>query len=61
VWNWAWAPSQAGLIVIDLDATLTDAHSEKEQASRTWKKGFGFHPLLGFVDHGTGGTGEPVA
>jgi hypothetical protein len=30
---------------------------EKEQASRTWKKGFGFHPLLGFVDHG---FGEPV-
>jgi len=24
-------------VVIDLDATLADAHSEKEQASRTWK------------------------
>ena len=22
---------------------------------------FGFHPLLGFVDHGVGGMGEPVA
>lgn len=37
------------------------AHSEKEWAAKTWKKGFGFHPLLGFVDHGEGGTGEPVA
>jgi Transposase DDE domain group 1 len=65
VWNWAGAPVQDGKVVIDLDATLLDAHSEKEQASRTWKKGFGFHPLLGFVDHGGtdhhGGGGEPVA
>ena len=61
VWDWATAPLQDGLVVIDLDATLLDAHSDKEQASRTWKKGFGFHPLLGFVDHGAGGGGEPVA
>jgi hypothetical protein len=61
VWDWARAPLQDGLVVIDLDATLLDAHSDKEQASRTWKKGFGFHPLLGFVDHGAGGAGEPVA
>jgi DDE family transposase len=61
VWGWAGAPVQDGKVVIDLDATLLDAHSEKEQASRTWKKGFGFHPLLGFVDHGTGGSGEPAA
>jgi hypothetical protein len=61
VWEVAGAPVQDGKVVIDLDATLLDAHSEKEQASRTWKKGFGFHPLLGFVDHGTGGAGEPAA
>ena len=61
VWDWAGVPVQDGRVVIDLDATLVDAHSEKEQASRTWKKGFGFHPLLGFVDHSTGGGGEPVA
>jgi len=47
-------------MVIDLDATLIAAHSEKEQASRTWKKGFGFHPLCAFIDHGTDGTGEPL-
>ena len=37
VWSWAGAPVQDGKVVIDLDATLVDAHSEKEQASRTWK------------------------
>lgn len=61
VWNWAGAPVQNGRVVIDLDATLLDAHSEKQEATSTWKKGFGFHPLLGFVDHGAGGAGEPVA
>jgi hypothetical protein len=48
-------------IVIDLDATLVTAHSEKEQAAATYKRGFGFHPLMAFVDHGHEGTGEPVA
>ena len=60
VWGIAGAPVQDGLVVIDLDATLVTAHSDKQDATRTWKKGFGFHPLLGFVDHGTGGGGEPV-
>lgn len=48
-------------LIIDLDATLVTAHSEKENAAPTFKRGFGFHPLLGFVDHGPGGTGEPLA
>jgi hypothetical protein len=61
VWGWAGAPIQDGRVVIDLDATLVTAHSEKEDATRTWKKTFGLHPLLGFVDHGSGGGGEPVA
>ncbi len=61
VWDLAGTPTQNGQVVIDLDATLVTAHSDKEDATRTWKKGFGFHPLLGYVDHGTGGTGEPVA
>lgn len=51
----------ANPIVIDLDATLVAAHSEKESAAPTYKRGFGFHPLLAFVDHGSSGTGEPVA
>ena len=48
-------------MIIDLDATLVTAHSEKEHASLTYKKGFGFHPLLAFLDHGRPGCGEPVA
>ncbi|MEU8252412.1 IS1380 family transposase [Nonomuraea sp. NPDC048916] len=34
-----------GWIVIDLDATLITAHSGKQGASATFKKGYGFHPL----------------
>ena len=37
VWNRAGAPTQDGQVVIDLDATLLTAHSEKEDATRTWK------------------------
>ena len=61
VWNWAGAPVTDGRVVIDMDATLLTAHSEKESATRTWKKTFGFHPLLAYADHGAGGTGEPLA
>jgi hypothetical protein len=45
-------------LVIDLDATLVTAHSEKQHARPTFKRGFGFHPLCAFVDHGPAGTGE---
>jgi len=34
-----------GWLVIDMDATLVTAHSDKEGAAPTWKKGYGFHPL----------------
>jgi len=34
---------------------------EKEGATATWKRTFGFHPLLAFLDHGPGGTGEQLA
>ncbi|MEO3807344.1 IS1380 family transposase [Nonomuraea sp. B1E8] len=34
-----------GWIVIDVDATLITAHSDKQGASATFKKGYGFHPL----------------
>ena len=37
------------------------AHSDKEQARPTWKKGYGFHPLTVFADHGPQGSGEPLA
>ncbi len=47
-------------LVIDIDGVLVTAHSEKEQAAPTFKRGFGHHPLVAFVDHGPDGTGEPV-
>jgi hypothetical protein len=54
----AWAAgADPGFYVIDLDATLIGAHSEKEQAAPTYKRGFGFHPLLAFLD----ATGEALA
>lgn len=67
VWDLAGdlAPSHgidaATPLVIDLDATLVTAHSDKEQAAPTFKGGFGFHPLCAFLDHGAEGTGEPLA
>ena len=35
----------AGWLVIDLDATLITARSDKEGAAPTFKMGYGFHPL----------------
>ena len=43
VWELAGAPER---VILDLDATLVTAHSEKEGAAGTYKGGFGFHPLL---------------
>lgn len=48
-------------MIVDLDGVLVLAHSEKQDATATWKKSFGHHPLMGFVDHSRGGSGEPVA
>jgi hypothetical protein len=53
---WA-AGADPGFYVIDIDATLVNAHSEKEQAAPTYKRGFGFHPLLAYLD----ATGEALA
>lgn len=47
-------------LVVDLDATLVTSHSDKEGAAATFKRGYGFHPLCAFVDHGSAGTGEPL-
>jgi hypothetical protein len=56
------APGAGGaLVTVDIDATIVTAHSEKEQATPTWKKTFGFHPLAAFADHGLGGAGETLA
>ncbi|OKI01396.1 transposase [Streptomyces sp. CB02923] len=53
------APDADGQVIVDLDGVLVLAHSEKQDATATWKKTFGHHPLTGFVDHGRGGSGEP--
>ncbi|TCC44378.1 IS1380 family transposase [Kribbella pittospori] len=44
-------------LVIDVDASLVTCHSEKESAAATFKGGFGYHPLLAFLDN----TGEALA
>ena len=54
------ADAQAPLVV-DVDATLVTAHSDKEHARPTFKRGYGHHPLWAFADHGGDGTGEPLA
>ena len=43
-----------GVVVLDVDATLVTAHSEKSQAAPTFKGGFGYHPLAVWCDN-TGG------
>jgi Transposase DDE domain group 1 len=44
-------------LVIDVDATLVTCHSEKQGAAATFKHGFGYHPLLAWLDN----TGEALA
>ncbi len=63
VWRLAGrdAPDAGGTVTVDLDGVLVIAPSDKEDAAPTWKRTYGHPPLMGFVDHGPGGTGEPVA
>ena len=61
VWQRRCPIASAGEGVVDLDATLIGPHSEKEGATPNFKLASGFHPMLAFVDHGAGGTGEPLA
>lgn len=54
----AWAAGMdPGFYVIDIDGTLVDAHSAKELATPTYKRGFGFYPLVAYLD----ATGEALA
>jgi len=45
------------VLIIDEDATITIAHSEKEQAAATFKHTWGYHPVLAFCDN----TNEALA
>ena len=54
----AWeAGARPETITLDIDATLLTAHSDKEAAAGNYKGGFGFHPLLCYLDE----TGEALA
>lgn len=46
-WELGAAPER---IVVDVDATLIGAHTEKEGAAVNFKGGFGFHPLFAYLD-----------
>lgn len=60
----AWAagagPDLTEELRIDFDATITIAHSEKENSAATWKRTFGFHPLLAFLDRPEVAGGEAL-
>jgi hypothetical protein len=60
-WDLGGAPTPGGMVVIDPDATLVTAYSAKQGARHTFKKTIGLHPLLCYLDHGGGGTGEAAA
>ena len=47
-----------GFYVIDIDGTLVTSDSDfKQGAAATYKKGFGFYPMMSYLD----ATGEPLA
>lgn len=53
-----WAASPPGRsLTLDFDATLLTAHSDKQDAAATYKRGYGFHPLGVWCDT----TAEPLA
>jgi hypothetical protein len=37
-------------LILDVDATLLRSHSDKERAAGNYKGGFGFHPMLCYLD-----------
>ena len=61
----AWAggagPDLSKELMLDFDATITLAHSDKEDATPTWKHTYGFHPLLCFLDRPEVANGEALA
>ena len=59
----AWAQGMdPGFYVIDIDGTLVTSDSEfKQGAAATYKKGFGFHPLLSYPGRHRRAAGRAVA
>ena len=61
-WAAGAAPVPGGWLHVDIDATLVIDHSDnKELATPTWKKSFGHHPLLAFLDRPEIAGGEALA
>jgi hypothetical protein len=61
-WAAGAAPAPGEWLHLDIDATITIDHSDdKEQARPTWKKTFGHHPLLVFLDRPEIAGGEALA
>jgi len=58
MWRRMAATTATATVVMDIDASLVEVHSEnKEGTGPTYKGGFGYHPLLCFAD----ATGETLA
>lgn len=58
VWARSSVPNGDEAVVLDIDATLVEVHSEnKAGTAATYKGGFGFHPMFCFAD----ATGEALA
>jgi len=58
VWSRSSATAGNGPVVLDIDASLVEIHTDgKEKAAPTFKGGFGFHPMFCFSD----ATGEVLA
>lgn len=54
----AWeAGADPGYYVVDIDATLVDTATEKQGTGPTYKGGYGYHPVMAYLD----ATGEPLA
>lgn len=61
-WAAGAAPQAGQPLHIDIDATLVIDHSDnKAQAAPTWKKSFGHHPLLAFLDRPEIAGGDALA
>ena len=61
-WAAGAAPPAGAPLYIDVDATLVIDHSDnKQDAAPTWKKSFGHHPLLAFLDRPEIAGGEALA
>lgn len=55
---WARSAATAGPVVLDIDASLVEIHSENKVGTAPhFKRGFGFHPMFCFAD----ATGETLA